>query len=165
MARADEKDDGAHGPNLFLVASPRQGGSSKTSLYYSVAACLSGPAALKSGEQPLTRRVGKMADSFDPSASSHEKKFKLDAETEFKVAARRNKMLGLWLAERLGITSSEVEAYAKEVVLSDLEEPGDDDVIRKVMKDIAEHGADVTEETVREKLDEFYEAAAAEFVD
>ncbi len=106
-----------------------------------------------------------MADSFDPSASSHETKFKLDAETEFKVAARRNKMLGLWLAEKLGITSSAVADYAKEVVLADLEEPGDEDVVRKVMKDIEERGADVTEETVREKLTEFYEAAAEELAD
>lgn len=103
-----------------------------------------------------------MAPKYDSSASSHEAKFKLDAETEFKVAARRNKKLGLWLAERLGMTSAEAEAYAKEVVIADLEEPGDEDVIRKVMKDIADKKAAITEETVREKLHEFHDAAAEE---
>ncbi len=106
-----------------------------------------------------------MADSFEPNASSNETQFKLDAETEFKVAARRNKYLGLWLAERFGLPSAESDAYAKEVVLSDLEEAGDEDVIRKVMKDIDERDAPITEENVREKLIEFYEVATRELTD
>ncbi len=71
-------------------------------------------------------------------------------ENEFRLAAQRNKMLGLWLAEILGI--ADAEAYAKEVIISDLDEPGDEDVIRKVMKDIEKHGAGISEDEIREKL-------------
>ncbi len=71
-------------------------------------------------------------------------------ELDFKIVARRNKLLGLWLAENLGI--SDAEGYAKEVVIADLDEPGEDDIIRKVMKDIAEHGGQLTEDDIRSKL-------------
>ena len=81
-------------------------------------------------------------------------------EKDFRILARRNKLLGLWLAEQFGI--ADAEAYAKEVVLSDLEEPGDDDILRKVMKDIAEHGAAISEEQIRDKLAEFLPGAEAE---
>jgi hypothetical protein len=74
-------------------------------------------------------------------------------EMGFRVAARRNKLLGLWLAGELGV--ADAEAYAKEVVISDLDEPGDEDVIRKVMADIAEHGSAITEDQIRGKLAEF----------
>lgn len=74
-------------------------------------------------------------------------------EMDFRVAARRNKLLGLWLAEQLAI--GDAEAYAKEVVLADLEEPGDEDVIRKVMKDVAARGASISEDQIRNKLAEF----------
>ena len=62
-------------------------------------------------------------------------------------------MLGLWLAEKLGIVESEIENYAKEVVLSDLDEPGIEDLVRKVTSDIQTHGADIEENEIREKLD------------
>jgi hypothetical protein len=71
-------------------------------------------------------------------------------EIEFRLIARRNKMLGLWLAEIFGIPDA--DSYAKEVVIADLEEPGDEDVIRKVMKDIAQHNAGITEDDIRDKL-------------
>jgi hypothetical protein len=71
-------------------------------------------------------------------------------EQDFKSIARRNKLLGLWLAEILGITDA--ESYAKEVVIADLDEPGDDDIIRKVMKDIADNDGKLTEEDIRSKL-------------
>ncbi len=74
-------------------------------------------------------------------------------EMDFRVAARRNKLLGLWLAGELGVADG--EAYAKEVVISDLDEPGDEDVVRKVMADIAEHGSAITEDQIREKMAEF----------
>ena len=74
-------------------------------------------------------------------------------ETDFRVAARRNKLLGLWLAGEMGV--ADAEAYAKEVVISDLDEPGDEDVIRKVMADIAERGSSITEDQIRDKLAEF----------
>ena len=95
-----------------------------------------------------------MADTFNEREKGFEAKFKLDQETEFKVASRRNKLLGLWLAEKLGINESEVESYAGSVVASNLEEPGDEDVIRKCLADISERGADVSEEALRAKLEE-----------
>ena len=103
-----------------------------------------------------------MADAFDDRRDAFEKKFKLDQEQQFKALARRNRMLGEWLGERMGLNASEIPGYAQAVIAADLEEPGDEDVIRKVMADIAEHDAAVSEDEVREKLVEFLEVAAAE---
>ena len=88
-----------------------------------------------------------------------EAKFKMDQETEFKVDARRNKLLGLWLAENLGLPESQHDSYAKEVIIADLAEPGDEDIIRKVMKDIEQNKADITDSDIRLKLDEFHRDA------
>jgi hypothetical protein len=96
-----------------------------------------------------------MAEIFKGRKNANEAKFHLDQETQFKLDSRRNKLLGLWLGERLGKTESQLEAYAKEVVISDLEEPGDEDVIRKVMKDIDGAGSDITDADIRTKLEEF----------
>ena len=88
-----------------------------------------------------------------------EAKFKMDQETEFKVNSRRNKLLGLWLAEKLGLPDSQHDSYAKEVIIADLAEPGDEDIIRKVMKDIEQNKADITDSDIRLKLDEFHKDA------
>lgn len=74
------------------------------------------------------------------------------SELQFKVNNRRNKLLGLWLAEQFGLSGDEAEAYAKTVVMSDFDEPGDDDVVRKVLADIAEKGASIDEAAVRSKM-------------
>ena len=94
-----------------------------------------------------------------------ETKFKMDQETEFKVEARRNKLLGLWLAEKLGLPQSQHDSYAQEVIIADFEEPGVEDIIRKVMKDIEQHGANITDSDIRLKLDEFGKAAIEQIVD
>ncbi len=94
-----------------------------------------------------------MADAFHDREKSFEAKYKQDQELEFKITARRNKLLGEWLAGELGIEGEAVEAYAREVVIADLDEPGDEDVIRKVMADIAEKKLEITEADIREKLD------------
>ena len=104
-----------------------------------------------------------MAEVFDERKKGFEAKFKMDEEIEFKVSARRNKLLGLWLAEKLGLSESEHESYATEVVLSDLVEPGIEDIIRKVMNDIENRGANISESEVRLKLDEFFGMASKEF--
>ena len=96
-----------------------------------------------------------MAEIFNDRKSAQEAKFSLDQETQFKVDSRRNKLLGLWLGERLGKTESQLDDYANEVVIFDLEEAGDEDVIRKVMKDIAVAGSDLTDADIRAKLEEF----------
>ena len=75
--------------------------------------------------------------TFDKREEGFEKQFAHDEELRFKAMARRNKMLGLWAAGILGKSGTEADAYAKEVVASDFEEAGDDDVLRKVAKDLA----------------------------
>lgn len=90
--------------------------------------------------------------TFDKREEGFEKKFAHDEELKFKAYARRNKLLGLWAASELGKTGADAEAYAKEVVLADFEEAGDDDVVRKVVRDLAAKG--VSEQAVRAKMTE-----------
>ncbi|GAA6211706.1 DUF1476 domain-containing protein [Hyphomicrobiales bacterium 4NK60-0047b] len=91
-----------------------------------------------------------------------EAKFAHDEELRFKVDARRDKLLGLWLAEKMGKTGDAADAYAKEVVISDLKEAGDADVIAKVMADIKEAGLGISEAEIVEKLSEFFVKAGEE---
>ena len=92
--------------------------------------------------------------TFKDREKAFEDKYKHDQELQFKVEVRRNKLLGLWLAEQLGIAGADADAYAKEVVSADFEEPGDADVMRKVMGDIAARNVDLSEHRVRKKMDE-----------
>ncbi len=80
--------------------------------------------------------------TFDKREEGFEKKFAHDEELKFKAAARRNKLLGLWAAEKLGLTGAAVDAYAKEVVVADFEEAGDEDVFRKLRKDFDAKGVE-----------------------
>ena len=72
--------------------------------------------------------------TFDKREDGFEKKFAHDEELQFKASARRNKMLGLWAAEKLGLSGADAEAYGKDVVMADFEEPGDHDVFRKIRR-------------------------------
>lgn len=90
--------------------------------------------------------------TFDQRKQGFEDKFKHDQETAFKVAARRNKLLGLWAAERLGLAGEAAETYAREVVAADFQKPGDDDVIDKVTKDLAAKGVGIDAAQVRDQL-------------
>ena len=90
--------------------------------------------------------------TFDKREEGFEKKFAHDEELRFKAMARRNKLLGLWAAGVLGKSGPDAEAYAKEVVLADFEEAGDNDVVRKVMKDL--EGKGVSEQDIRAKMAE-----------
>jgi len=87
--------------------------------------------------------------SFDKRQEGFEKKFALDEEQKFKAEARRNKLLGLWAAEKLGKTGEDADAYAKEVVRSDFEEAGDDDVFRKVRADFDAAGVAQSDHQIR----------------
>src|SRR5262249_47944038 len=78
--------------------------------------------------------------TFDKREEGFEKKFGLDEELKFKASARRNKLLGLWAAEKLGLTGAAADAYSKEVIAADFEEAGDEDVFRKVRKDFDAKG-------------------------
>jgi hypothetical protein len=98
-----------------------------------------------------------MSTTFDKREEGFEKKFAHDEELRFKAYARRNKLLGLWAAGVLGKAAAEAEAYAKEVVLADFEETGDNDVLRKVVKDL--QGTGVDEQQVRAKMTELLSQA------
>ncbi|MDJ0609950.1 MAG: DUF1476 domain-containing protein [Kiloniellales bacterium] len=92
--------------------------------------------------------------TFNDREKAFEDKYKHDQELQFKVEVRRNKLLGLWLGELLGKSDAEADAYAKEVVASDFEEPGDADLVRKVMADLEAAGADLSEHRLRKKMEE-----------
>jgi len=90
--------------------------------------------------------------SFDEREKGFEKKFKHDKELDFKVNARRNKLVGLWAAKEMGIPTADADAYAKSVVMADFEKPGDDDVVEKIMADFKVKGVAITEHRVRKEL-------------
>lgn len=97
--------------------------------------------------------------TFDKREEGFEKKYALDEEQKFKAEARRNKLLGLWVAEQLGLSGDAASSYAKEVVAADFEEAGDADVVRKVTQDLAAKGVTLTEPQIRSKMDELFAQA------
>jgi len=90
--------------------------------------------------------------TFDKREEGFEKQFAHDEELKFKAMSRRNKLLGLWAAEKLGRKGPDAETYAKEVVMADFEEAGDDDVFRKVRKDFDATGVAATDEEIRSMM-------------
>jgi hypothetical protein len=103
----------------------------------------------------MRQEIGtQIMSSFDKREEGFEKKFALDEEQKFKAEARRNKLLGLWAAEKLGMTGDAASAYAKDVVAADFEEAGDRDVVRKVMTDLTAKGGAITEAELRTKMNE-----------
>ena len=94
-----------------------------------------------------------MSSSFGEREKGFEAKYHHDQETQFKIAARRNKLLGLWAAERMDIGGADADAYAKAVVIADFEEPGDADVVRKVLGDLNAKGVETTERALRNEMD------------
>lgn len=92
--------------------------------------------------------------TFDKREEGFEKKFAHDEELRFKANARRNKLLGLWAAEKLGLSGDAAAAYAKDVVMSDFEEAGDHDVFRKIRKDFDAKGVDQSDHQIRRTMDE-----------
>lgn len=91
---------------------------------------------------------------FNDRQRAEEKKFAMDEETTFRIAARSNRLLGQWAASKMGLTPEETDAYAKSVVQADFEEAGNEDVIRKVLGDLIGAGVDIDEAGVRTALDE-----------
>ena len=99
---------------------------------------------------------------FDDRRHAFEKRFAHDEELRFKATARRNKLLGQWVAGRLGKTGTDVDDYAKSVVIADFEEAGDGDVIRKVRADLEAAGHAASEAEIRQKLDDLLAVAVTE---
>lgn len=100
--------------------------------------------------------------TFDQRKDAFENKFALDEELRFKATARRNKLLGLWAAEKLGKSGADADAYAKSVVVADFEEAGDEDVVRKVKGDLAAASVAVGDEDIRRVMTELLIRAAEE---
>ena len=141
------------------------------------AAFASDPAASRGrliAEQPPGRRSAFARDrvrtggseaamtTFDKREEGFEKQFAHDQELRFKANARRNKLLGLWAAGKLGLSAAEAEAYAKQVVVADLEESGDADVFRKIRNDLDAKGVSESDHQIRRTMDELMEKAIAD---
>ena len=92
--------------------------------------------------------------TFDKREEGFERKFAHDEEVRFKARARRNKLLGLWAAQKLGLTGDAADAYAKEIVIVDFEEPGDDDVFRRIRKDFDAKGVAQSDHQIRRTMEE-----------
>jgi hypothetical protein len=105
-------------------------------------------------EPKIVPLIGERMSTFDDREKGFERKFALDQEQEFKASARRNRMLGEWAAGLMGLSEDRVPTYAQAVVRSDLELPGDEDVLRKVFEDLKGAGVQVSEGEVRMKMDE-----------
>lgn len=103
--------------------------------------------------------------TFNKREKAFEEKYKHDQELQFKVEVRRNKLLGLWVAELLGKAGAEAQAYAKEVVAADFEEPGDADLVRKVLADFEAAGTEFSEHRLRKKMDELLEVAKEQLME
>jgi hypothetical protein len=101
---------------------------------------------------------------FEDRERAFENKFAHDAEMSWKAEARRNRLLGLWAAERMGISGEDAATYAKAVVKADFAEAGDMDVFRKVKDDLEEKGVGVSESDLRAKMDELLRDAKAQLM-
>jgi hypothetical protein len=100
--------------------------------------------------------------TFDKREEGFEKKFAHDEELRFKANARRNKLLGVWAAEKLGLTGPAAETYAKDVVMADFEKAGDSDVFDKIRKDFDAKGVAQSDHQIRRTMDELMEEAIAQ---
>ena len=100
--------------------------------------------------------------TFDKREEGFEKKFALDEEQKFKAQARRNRLLGMWTAEKLGLSGDAAIAYAKDIVAAEFGEGGDADVVRKVMADLGAKGTAVTEAQVHAQMTELMAQAIAQ---
>lgn len=103
--------------------------------------------------------------TFDNRENAFENKFAHDADLQFKITARRNKLVGQWAAEKMGLTPEETTAYATSVVQADFEEAGDEDVIRKLLGDLTSAGVDVDDAMIRAALDEKMAEARRQFIE
>jgi len=87
--------------------------------------------------------------TFDERERAYERKFALDEELRFKATVRRNKLVGLWAAEKLGLTGPDADAYAKDVIRADFSKPGDEDIVEKIRQDFDAKGVAVTNDQIR----------------
>jgi hypothetical protein len=100
--------------------------------------------------------------TFDKRERGFEKLFAQEAELMFKASARRNRLVGLWAAEKLGFSARDAEAYATSLVIADLDQPGSDSVFKKLRSDFKIKGVGQSDHQIRRTLDEFMKQAVAE---
>ena len=103
--------------------------------------------------------------TFDSRENAFENKFAHDADLHFKITARRNKLLGHWAAEKMGLTPEETTAYATAVIQADFEEAGDEDVVRKLMGDLTSAGVEIDDVMIRAALEEKMIEARRQFIE
>ena len=103
--------------------------------------------------------------TFDDRERAYENMYARDQEMQFKIHARRDKLLGMWAAEKMGLTQAEAESYAKDVVRADFEEAGDEDVVRKLMGDLTGAGIDIDDAQIRAAIDEKTIEARRQLID
>lgn len=97
--------------------------------------------------------------TFDDIEKAYEAKYSHDQEMDFRAVMRRNKLLGLWAAEEMGIAGADADAYAREVIESDFEQAGHEDVVAKVLADMTGKGLDVSDHIIRRRMEELLETA------
>lgn len=103
--------------------------------------------------------------TFDNREAAFENAFARNEEMRFKATARRNRLLGAWASELMGLTAEEADSYAKSVVRADFEEAGDEDVVRKLLGDLTSAGIDMDDARIRAKLDEMTTEARRQLMD
>lgn len=103
--------------------------------------------------------------SFKDREKAFENKFACDEELQFKLTARRNRLLGEWAAKKMKLTAEETDSYAKEVVAADFEEAGDEDVIRKLLGDLTSAGIDIDDAGIRNMLSDKMVEARRQFIE
>ena len=100
--------------------------------------------------------------TFEERKKGYEAKYIKDQESEFKIRANRNRLVGLWAAEK--INTKNIDDYVKEVRLADLEKPGDDDIVDKLIKDFDDLNLNIAREEILKKIEECYELAIGEYI-
>ena len=103
--------------------------------------------------------------TFDDRERAFESQYARDQEMQFKIVARRNRLLGQWAAKKMGLTEAEADAYARDVIRADFEEAGDEDVIRKLLGDLTSAGVEVSESDIRQALDHKTVEARRQFIE
>ena len=114
------------------------------------------------GSPAVSRSTGTPMTTFDKREEGFEKKFAHDEELRFKATARRNKLIGLWAAEKLGLAGAAAESYAKDVVAADFEHPGSEDVFGKLRKDFDAKGVATSDAEIRQVMNELLAKAVAQ---
>lgn len=104
-------------------------------------------------------------NTFNDRKKGQESRFAHNQNLEFKAMARRNKLLGLWAAEKMGKTDAQAQDYAKEVIISDFEEAGEDDVFRRIRSDFDAAGVEQSDHQIRRQMEELMETARQQVQD